>query len=160
VIDCTFVGNVGGVGGAAVCNCAVNIRRCTIKGNTGANGSGIHVAEDGDVTVEQCIVSFGVNGPGVFCDEGAIALSCSDIYGNAGGDWVGCIADQLGADGNMSEDPCFCLDSVYLGSGSSCLADNNDCGVLIGARGEGCSDCGGEVPTSHVTWGEIKRGYR
>ena len=30
-----------------------------------------------------------------------------DVYGNEGGDWTDCIADQLGQDGNISADPLF-----------------------------------------------------
>jgi hypothetical protein len=62
-------------------------------------------------------------------------LTCCDVYGNEGGDWVGCIADQYGIDGNISEDPFFCEGSLYLSSDSPCLY--GPCGQ-IGAHGQGC----------------------
>ena len=72
---------------------------------------------------------------------GTASLSCCDIYGNAGGDWVGAIAEQLGINGNICLDPLFCdptaLD-LTLHADSPCAAENNpECG-LIGAWPEGC----------------------
>jgi hypothetical protein len=68
-------------------------------------------------------------------------LTCCDIYGNAGGDWVGCIADQAGINGNFSDDPLFCdiaAGDYHLDDSSPCAPANNDCGVLIGVLGVGC----------------------
>ena len=71
-------------------------------------------------------------------------LTCCDVYGNDGGDWVGWLAWQAGIEGNFAEDPLFCeLVSSKLGSplrlheDSPCLPGNHpdgwDCG-LIGAE--------------------------
>lgn len=71
-----------------------------------------------------------------------ISIVCTDIYGNAGGDWVSPIGDLLGQDGNICEDPLFCdpEGGVFtLAEGSPCLPEfNPDCG-LIGAHGLGCN---------------------
>ena len=86
-------------------------------------------------------------------------LVCCDIYGNAGGDWVDCIADQYGVDGNFSADPLFCdvtAGDLTLASESPCLPDGNDCHVLIGAHGEGCE----ESPVKASSWGSIKAMFR
>lgn len=73
---------------------------------------------------------------------GEIVLSCVDIWGNAGGDWVGAIADQFGQDGNISLDPRFCdaEDRDFtLAAGSPCVADAiPGCGQL-GAWPVGCA---------------------
>jgi hypothetical protein len=64
------------------------------------------------------------------------------VYGNAGGDWVGCIADQYGVNGNFSADPLFCdptHDDFTLAATSPCAPENSpgECG-LIGAWPVGC----------------------
>jgi hypothetical protein len=89
-------------------------------------------------------------------------FSCCDVYDNAGGDWIDCIADQLGSSGNISVDPFFCdpvLGDFSLRSDSPCLPGNHpdgaDCG-LIGAFGQGC----GPISVESETWARIKERYR
>lgn len=74
--------------------------------------------------------------------------SCTntDIYGNAGGDWVGGIASQAAINGNLSADPLFC----DMNAGDFTLRDNSPCAppqhpshTLIGLLGVGCSCCQG-----------------
>ena len=69
-------------------------------------------------------------------------LSCTDIHGNAGGDWVAAIADQLGQDGNCCADPLFCDISARdytLAAESPCApAHSGGCGQ-IGAHPVGCT---------------------
>jgi hypothetical protein len=108
-------------------------------------------------------------------------LSCCDLFGNAGGDWVGCIADQYGFNGNIAEDPLFCgpggetipmlhFDSspYSLHADSPCLPGNHPDGAdcdLIGARGVGCglSDSppvAKAAAAEEISWGRIKARYR
>ena len=87
--------------------------------------------------------------------EGSVSLTCSDLYGNTGGDWVGNLADQLGHDGNRSADPCFCdpaSDIFTLCADSWCLPENNPdgCPSRVGALGAGCEACDCELGTSLV----------
>ena len=66
-------------------------------------------------------------------------VSCSDIYGNAGGNYVG-IPDQTSLNGNISADPLFCDTAngdFSLQASSPCSADSNTCGQ-IGALPVGC----------------------
>lgn len=81
-------------------------------------------------------------------------ITCSDIWGNAGGDWVGGIEGQFGVDGNISTRPLFC----DLSDGDYRLAANSPCapaaGCGMGAFGVGCPDADttlhsvpGEYPT-------------
>jgi hypothetical protein len=84
------------------------------------------------------------------------------VYGNAGGDWVGCIEDQYGINGNISEDPLFCdpeTGDFRLQEGSPCgpfSPPNEECD-LIGAWPVGC---GPPTATQQTTWGRIKAAYR
>jgi hypothetical protein len=112
------------------------------------------------VTVTNTIIAFSTQGAAVYCFGGAeISLDCCDVYGNAGGDWVGCIAQQGTLGGNFSADPEFCGE---LGSGnfelqldSPCAPGNHPqgaaCGV-IGARPVGCDIS----PVKKTSWSEIK----
>ena len=64
------------------------------------------------------------------------------MYGNAGGDWVSCIASQASADNNFSLDPRYCVDDgkeLFLQDDSPCLASNSACGLTVGALELGCT---------------------
>lgn len=119
----------------------------------------------GDMAVSNTIISSGSGGLPVECYfTGSIpTLTCCDIVGNAGGDWVGCIADQRGTDGNISADPLFCdpaAGDFTLRVGSPCLpGDDPEEGacLLIGAREEGCT---GPTAAGRVSWGRLKHGMR
>jgi hypothetical protein len=123
-------------------------------------GAALAVAGTWGSTIVNSILAF--NGPGaaILCWEGdALVLTCCDIFGNVGGDWIGCIADQYGVRGNISLDPFFCdpaAGDLGLHADSPCAPEQNpECG-LIGAWGVNC----GPTPTSRGTWGAIKALYR
>jgi hypothetical protein len=82
----------------------------------------------------------------------SISIECSDIHGNAEGDWVEPIEELLGQNGNICEAPLFCdpeNGDFTLAEGSPCLPDfNPGCG-LMGAHGVGCKAPAG-VPSSQV----------
>jgi len=95
--------------------------------------------------VDNCILTAGLQGAAVYCwSSGEAQLTCGDVYGNAGGDWVGCIDTQYGTAGNFSADPLLCApadDNLTLQAGSPCLAGHHPAGEscgLIGAWGLGC----------------------
>ena len=190
IADCVFSENVASLGGAISCwqssctmtNCTfrgnsrvalycnsqsvATVTGCTFHGNRGGgHGGGIECTEASSISAENTIIAFSETGSAVRClDDSQVSLTCCDVYGNAGGDWVGCIAGQLGINGNFSACPSFCNaddGDLHLCDESSCLPGNHpdgyDCG-LIGAWGEGCS-CGPSrtVPT---TLGAIKAMYR
>ncbi len=135
---------------------------CTLHANSAASGGGIAL-HDTEPVLENTIIAFSSEGEAVFCEQlAALTLNCCDVYGNAGGDWVGCIEGQNGVDGNFSADPIFCDPSngdFTLHAGSPCLPGNHpdgyDCG-LIGARNEGC----GGTPIVETTWGAMKARFR
>lgn len=115
------------------------------------------------LSVDNTTVAFSTLGRALDSYGGASAgpLACCDFYGNAGGDWVGCVASQYGVNGNISEDPLFCdpgNQDFTLHADSPCApftSPNPECD-LIGAWPVGC----GPTPTAETTWGAIKALYR
>jgi hypothetical protein len=172
VIENTVIwANSGTTGAIFIENGSAIIRNCTIAGNDGIIGSALSViSEDhthGPILIERSIIAHGTGRSGaVYCwpsSEPDMELRCCNIFGNEGGDWVGCIESQYGVDGNFSACPSFCnlaIGNLLVCDGSPCLPGNHpsgyDCG-LVGALGEGCT-CG---PTSSgpTTWGRIKAGF-
>jgi len=119
--------------------------QCTFSHNsTAGSGAGIACDTGASLTVDHTIVAYSTAGEAVSCAGGATAdLFCSDLYGNSGGDWVGCVAGQNGSDGNVSIDPYFCDPDnrdFMIAEDSPCAPDYSgpDCG-LIGALGAGCA---------------------
>ncbi|MBN1213789.1 MAG: right-handed parallel beta-helix repeat-containing protein [candidate division Zixibacteria bacterium] len=72
-----------------------------------------------------------------------VVLSCCDIYGNTGGDWVDPIDFQAGERDNFAVDPLYCdtaADDFNIADLSLCAALNSSCGELVGALGVNCTD--------------------
>jgi len=146
--NCVFEGNTAVVGGALYAyQAAPRLINCTFIGNSAIYGSTIFAYNNSSVILENCLVAYNQGGLPVYCIEGSSAnVTCSDIYGNAGGNWGGCIAGQELLNGNFSLDPLFC-DTAASGYDllvtSPCAVEHNDCEVWIGALGVGCyCDCG------------------
>lgn len=150
---CTFIGNLSeDYAGAMSCNWSAFpiVQNCTFSENSSArNASGILCTESSSPTFLNTIIAFGASGPGMICGDATCApiLVCCDIYGNEGGDWTGCIEDQLGVGGNISNDPLFC----NLAAGDLRLAEDSPCSPfsppnvecdLIGAWPIGCAPMG------------------
>jgi predicted outer membrane repeat protein len=153
---CVFTGNAAdSLGGAITCRDSVSASGCTISGNSVAAepGAGGVFVEKWDTwpsmptsyaNIENTIIAFSVDGRAVGCrSEGAgVDIACCDVYRNAGGDYIGCIAGLNGLSGNIRANPIFCdigSGDFTLGSSSPFLPANNTCGVQIGAYGEGCT---------------------
>jgi len=112
-------------------------------------GAGISISYlyHDSVVLGNSMLVLGQGGEALYWDGtgsgGSIELTCCDVYGNEGGDWVGHIADQYGIRGNISLPPLFCGDAnpaepYTLRSDSPCAPGfNPDCG-LIGAWPVGC----------------------
>ncbi len=153
VVDCTFADNVavGGGGGAYVWGGAeCTFERCTFAGNSADDGSGIGV-DQGTATVLSSIIAFG-DGPSVGVQgDPTPSISCTDIFGNAGGDWVDAIADQAGTRGNVATDPLFCGDDLpetpyALHADSPCAPGHYPC-LQMGAWPVGCAAATAVGPT-------------
>ncbi len=145
-VNCVFVDNHATIsGGALRCKSASpTLRNCTITGNSSAGvGGGLFLIAGSSPALENCIISHSEDGGAIYASENTSipTLTCCNLNGNVGGDWVDRIADQAETNGNFSEDPLFCdLDTrdLNLQEASPCAPDNNDCGQLIGAGEVGC----------------------
>ncbi len=108
---------------------------CTLAGDTctgATNQSAVYATTNSKVHLFQSIIAGTVGGKDVICGLNSIIhLSCCDVYGNAGGDWTGCISTQLNQNGNIHADPRFCSGSYYLHYGSPCgIGNSGDCGQI------------------------------
>jgi len=110
VTQCIFTGNQASVsGGGVLCEreCWPLFTNCTFFGNSAPDAT-LALKELAEPTIYKSIIAFGTAGSAVSCDgTSGATVACSDIYGNAGGDWTGCIASQAGESANLSEDPLF-----------------------------------------------------
>lgn len=117
-------------------------------------GGAIYDAAYGRFSMSNTIVAFS-EGEAIYSYGLPPHVLCCDIYGNTGGDWVGGIADQLGVNGNICEDPLFCApdqNDLNLDCASPCTAENNPGCGQIGAWPVGC----GATPAVEATWGALK----
>jgi hypothetical protein len=163
VSHCIFDNNFAGYGrGGGICldlESSLTVLSSTFYANMAASGGSIYSGQDCSASVENTIIAFGAAGGAVGCDgTGSAALSCCDVYDNAGGDWTGCIAGQDILNDNISANPRFCRPDIHnfrLHMTSPCLADSNPVCGLIGAEGLGCGpstfivapDGSGTLPT-------------
>jgi predicted outer membrane repeat protein len=163
VVGCTFSGNYAqGSGGAvhAAGGSRLNLEACSFVANAAEVGAALSCWDGSSAVLTACLLTDNQLGAAVALDLGsAPTLSCCDIHGNEGGDWLAPLAAQLGSDGNISSLPQFCslqpdLDRNWrLQSDSPCLG--GACGQ-IGAWGQGCHTVG----TAAASWGELKTRYR
>lgn len=126
----------GGVGLRAEYGSVVDLVRATFAANAG----GVVIGENTQASLAACLVAFNA-GVGVFAAGGDVSVSCSDVYGNAGGDYGGDLPDQTGVAGNITADPRFCdlaADDIGLRAGSPALPEGNGCAVQMGAAGLAC----------------------
>ncbi len=161
---CTFLMNASISGGAVYHEEAAlgtTITRCTFYGGLAGAGSCMYFGGYSFASISNSIMYSHWKSPPVYCtDISTVMLSCCDIWGNEYGDWAGCIANQYGINGNISEDPMFCKE--YYGDFS--INQNSPCAPgtepnpgcdLIGAWGIGC----GGTAVEETTWGAVKARY-
>jgi hypothetical protein len=121
------------------------------------HGGGLWLLNGSAPVLENTIIAFGVEGEAILCWDSVAHLSCCDVFGNEGGDWIDCIEGQLGVEGNRAEDPLFCdpgAGDFTLHGGSPC-GPSGDCG-LIGAWPVSCDG----TPVIRTSWGALKALYR
>ena len=140
-INCEIANNgtTFGGGGVYCWNSFPLFENCTIANNYSEwKGVGVYIDETSNAYFENSIISFNGNGGSLYnyWSDSIPTFSCTNIFGNEGGDWVGDISDQENINGNFSLDPEFCdtiVSDYSLKSSSPCAPDNNSCGELIGA---------------------------
>ncbi|MBD3348142.1 MAG: hypothetical protein GF400_02965 [Candidatus Eisenbacteria bacterium] len=163
---CTLVDNHADLMGGALLlwtDPGSHVTSCTFSGNGAPTGGAVYLRDDFAVPeIRNTIIAFSTEGAAVY-NEGPASVEpvCCNVYGNAGGDWAGPIAGQCGENGNISEDPLFCMESSALSpwtlqSDSSCAPENSgECGVI----GAWPVDCG-TSPSQATSWGRIKGLFR
>jgi hypothetical protein len=150
---CTFWNNSAANGGAIfIYDSSLSLTGSTLSHNsaTGAGGGmycGFESIAPHAVNVDNTIIAFSTQGEGVKYQKlgplGDITLSCSDIFGNAGGDWIDSLAVHEGVNGNISRDPYFCdplAGDLHVTTSSPCVAfspPDESCDQ-IGAWPAGC----------------------
>ena len=160
---CTLTGNSSPIGGAVYISIesSPSLVNCTLWGNSSTSTGVVTCGELCYVTIENTIISHSLQGEAVTCWDTDATLTCCDVYRNAGGDWIGCLADQYGVNGNICEDPLFCWDEnpdapYTLHDGSPCTPEHSPACELIGAWGVGC----GVTAVEPASWGAIKAMFR
>ncbi len=164
---CTFErsdansGSTGGPGGSVVAEGDVTIEGCTFFGTV--RGAALECSSTtSQITVHRTIIAFsGSPTPPIFCTQtpASLAISCTDVFGNAAGDWTGCIAGLDSANGNLSADPLFCdvgAGNLSLRFGSPCAPQGSGGCGLIGAVPATC----GTTALTPEHWSRIKGAYR
>jgi len=136
----------------------------TFSGNgAGIGGAVMALSGSGSVTAENWIIAFSTSGEPFSCGwSTSVNLECSDVYGNAGGDYVGCIEGQNGTNGNFSEDPFFCDQTggdFTLHADSPCAEENNPGCGQVGALGVDCPAASID-DLLDTSWGGIKGMWR
>jgi len=129
--DCTA--NLGG-GGCVSKASTATFANCTFAGNQANDGAGIGLYYAGSVTLVNSIIAFSDQGDAV-SGNGTVNVSNTDVFGNAGGDWVGPIAGQQGLNGNISADPLFvdaALGDLHLTLSSLCCEAGDNASVPPG----------------------------
>lgn len=135
-----------------------SIRGTTLFGN----GGGIRCSGETDVVLSRCLLTFSTTYSGLVRDmpTNQMEVSCTNIYGNAGGDWTEYTAGWLGVAGNICEDPLF-VDAdnrdLHLSPDSPCAPyspPNEECS-RIGALAVGYPPA-----VEQTTWGLIKAIFR
>jgi len=127
----------------------VHIENCTFCDNTAPLGAGLQCEQE--VVIANSIIAFNRPGEGIRTGP-SIQISCSDIFGNEGGDWVGELADDRWILGNLCADPLFCgrPDHDYtIQADSPC--NRQPCG-FIGASPVGCPVAGLAATPTLTSW--------
>jgi hypothetical protein len=147
---CLFARNVAQSWGGAI-DCEAQsvpiLESCTLVQNRATDGGGLFATSDCMISLHSTIVAFNTDGGGLYIQANpgtptSIALDCSDVFGNAGGDYSGLSQNQTGLDGNISDDPLFCdaaAGDFRLQDSSPCVPPQSPCLEAAGAFGVGCA---------------------
>jgi hypothetical protein len=156
--DCLFYENYSTTASYAwTVNIAIGSHVPTFSNCTfSENSAGFGFVYDGAAYIENCIIVFCAEGPSIGGEDGANPmLSCTNLFGNAGGDWIP-------AGNSFSADPQFCglvgSHNYYLQSDSPCVPGNHPNGDACGLIGALPVLCG-SVKTESRTWGNVKALY-
>ena len=143
--DCTIYRNHASTYGGALCafQSTISAGWCTFSENRSDSAGVFYGFGNSSISMQRSILAFSPTGPAIACGfEGTADLICCDVFGNAGGDWVGCLEAQNGVHGNFAADPLFCdppNGDFTLARGSLCASENSPFGCgPVGAWPVGC----------------------
>ncbi|HOX25703.1 MAG TPA: T9SS type A sorting domain-containing protein [Candidatus Krumholzibacteria bacterium] len=149
LLRCVVANNDASRGGAVyfATGATPQLTSVTVDRNAAAVAGGGLYCTDSDAAIDHTIVSYNTPSGFTCLNGGHPTLAASDVYGNAGGDWVGELATQIGVNGNFSDDPLYCdITDRHLQDGSPCSAAHSGVG-LVGALDVGCQ-ISTDVPVS------------
>jgi len=152
VRDCTFFRNTsdesyGGVLSASGGELILEESTFAFNGfGAYAYGPTISLRDMISATLSRILVSHTTGAEAIrWNGEGATpTFTCCNVWGNEAGGYSDSIGDQTGVNGNISAQPIYCgvVNAppflLSVAANSPCLPENNDCGVQIGAHGQGC----------------------
>jgi predicted outer membrane repeat protein len=156
----TFHDNQATYGGALASfkGAETNLENCTIAGNIASISGGGLFCHDSSPRVTSSIFAF-QEGSGIEAQGSSFPqISCTDVFGNTGGDWVGNAANQANNSDNLTADPNFCIQNpekegeFSIQDDSPCGETANPCGT-IGAWPVGCSSVPARLMTFEADWG-------
>ncbi len=136
VLNTTVVsGNHGqGQGGGVYVDSSsdLQINHCSFLYNGSPAGGHFFFNEACTGSINSSVLAFGFEGTactGYY--QGTITATCSDIWNNSGGDWVGPLAGQLIGD-NLSVDPQLCdpMGGNYRPIATSAIWEGTTCGMI------------------------------
>jgi predicted outer membrane repeat protein len=109
IVDCLFCGNIATIGGALfVQDSTPQVNRCTFAVNSAGSAAGVNWFGGGGVRLHRCIIAFSTQGEALVCSTNlGLDVSCCLIWGNGGGDWIGCLRGEERRQGNVWADPLF-----------------------------------------------------
>lgn len=153
VSDCLFANNSANVGGAlcAAYDIGFVLSGCTFVHNTAYVLGAAIFLDLGISEINGCIVAYNTGYLALESTSHPLNISCTNIFGNDGGNWVEGLEPLEAVNGNMSLDPMFCdFDhrQYNISWESPCAPGNNSCGALIGSEypwcGLTCGDMDGD----------------
>lgn len=157
--DCTFVENhgswsiIGSMGDSFL-----TFDRCTIVRNGCENGIFASFDDVGSdegrrrLTIHNSIIADNVGPAFGETNSETCRITCTNVFGNTGGNWDAYATEAYGVDGNISVDPRFCDpagEQLFLASDSPCVGDADGGCAPMGAWPVGC-----RVPAPQVSWGQ------
>ena len=149
--SCLFYDNSASAGGAVafIHKSRGKLLDCTIVSNyADLAGSGVYTFSSIEsLDIENTIIAFNENAPAFNLHTSVpdgFSMSCTDVYGNEGGDYENAMLALLGINGNINADPYFCdtaADIYSLSKYSPCLP-SAECQETMGAYEDDCGICG------------------
>nr|MEE4269874.1 right-handed parallel beta-helix repeat-containing protein [Candidatus Krumholzibacteria bacterium] len=84
----------------------ISLGQNTMVSNGASHGGHVYLTENADLTVDRSLLVFGTGGAAVEDYYSPnITITCTDVFGNQGGDWVYTLMGQMSAGDNKNIDP-------------------------------------------------------